>query len=520
MMGRHLHRDWRRTAWRALTTLSVALTYWVTPSATPLVAQRSASGDAPSSAATSAFPHARHARLFPQCAGCHAGISTGERARVYPDTARCTSCHNGRDRARVTWRGPTRAPSTLRFEHVAHAGATGSDGASCATCHANTGSGAPPAWMQVDRAKPTACLGCHTHRASSHLASEARCSTCHLSLAEAPSLSAARIGAFPRPPSHDTANFASAHAASAAAAPAQCAMCHARETCATCHVDASAIASRFGLVADARVASIVRGRTARYVTPASHDARDFAERHGTAANAPTATCATCHTRSSCAQCHTGTLGARALARLQEAEPGGAPGVMLRHVGTAPPMGVHAVLTDTVRQPRARTVQVHANGFARTHGVQAATRRPSCEGCHAQPFCTQCHAPSSPRRFHPANMVARHAPEAFARESECQQCHSRELFCRSCHAQVGLSARGRTAGGYHNGTSLWIIQHGQAARQTLPTCTTCHQQRDCMQCHSRAGRNINPHGPGFDAERAWKANRLVCLRCHFKDPLGR
>lgn len=479
--------------------------------------------------ATSAFPHARHARLFPQCAGCHAGITTGERARVYPDTARCVSCHNGRDRSRVPWRGPTRAPSTLRFDHTTHAAATASDGAACATCHTSaTRSGdrvASDGWMQVDRAKPATCLGCHTHRVSSHLAAEAACENCHVPLARATALSAARLAAFPKPPSHDTAGFASAHAASANAAPRQCAMCHARETCATCHVNASVVAERFGLVRDARVATLVRGRTARYVTPASHRVRDFADMHGSAANAPAATCATCHTRSSCLQCHTGALGAAGIARLQDAEPGGARGVVLRRsdagASHAAASAVHVVLTDTARATATmRTVQMHAPGFTRTHGVQAATQRPTCEGCHTKSDCVQCHATSSSKRFHPANMVSRHAPEAFARESECQQCHSRELFCRSCHVQVGLSAQGKTSGGYHNGTSLWIIQHGQAARQTLPTCTTCHQQRDCMQCHSRAGRNINPHGPGFDAERAWKANRLICLRCHFKDPLGR
>lgn len=479
--------------------------------------------------APSAFPHARHARLFPQCAGCHAGITTGERARVYPDTARCVSCHNGRERPRVPWRGPTRAPSTLRFEHTTHAAATGSDGAACATCHASTTASPDRAggdeWMRVDRAKPAACLGCHTHRARSHLAAEAACESCHVPLAQSTMLGAARLAAFPKPPSHDTSGFANAHAASAAAAPRQCAICHARETCATCHVNASVVAARFGLVRDARVASLVRGRAARYTTPASHRVRDFADLHGAAANAPSATCATCHTRSSCQQCHTGTLGAAALARLQEAEPGGARGVVLQRSSasraslvSAPT--VHAVLPDTVPTRTTRTVQMHAPGFARTHGVQAATQRPSCEGCHTKRDCVQCHAATSTKRFHPANMVSRHAPEAFARESECQQCHSRELFCRSCHVQVGLAAQGKSGSGYHNGTSLWIIQHGQAARQALPTCTTCHQQRDCMQCHSRAGRNINPHGPGFDAERAWKANRLICLRCHFKDPLGR
>jgi len=142
---------------------------------------------------------------------------------------------------------------------------------------------------------------------------------------------------------------------------------------------------------------------------------------------------------------------------------------------------------------------------------------TCEGCHAKRFCADCHAGEGKRRFHIANFTARHAPEAWGRESNCQGCHNAEVFCRGCHIQSGLSSKGRSNVGYHSAVPLWSLQHGQAARQGLQSCTSCHTQRDCMQCHSQGGRGINPHGPGFDARRLWKANRLTCLRCHFTDP---
>jgi hypothetical protein len=72
--------------------------------------------------------------------------------------------------------------------------------------------------------------------------------------------------------------------------------------------------------------------------------------------------------------------------------------------------------------------------------------------------------------------------------------------------------------YHDRQPLWLNQHGQAARQEMQTCASCHQQRDCTRCHSDVGLRVNPHGPGFDAARMAKRNRQMCLTCHLKDPL--
>jgi hypothetical protein len=511
-------------------TRALAASLLLLTAATPTLAQQRPTG-APAAQAQR-FPHDQHAKLFPQCAGCHAGITRGDRGTMFPDTVLCVECHNNRDQKRVAWRAPVRTASNLKFDHDSHEDVAGSQGATCTTCHATSGA----RWMHVTRAKPEQCQSCHSHRATAHLAPDNRCAACHVNLPQAPAISAARIASFPKPPSHDAKGFETAHGPAAVASPAQCAVCHAKETCATCHVNASAVSNRYQLAPDARVAGIVRGRSARYPTPASHASRDFIISHGVAAQQGTATCATCHARSSCQACHTGPLGGRTVTEMPLPEPGGARGVQLNAsplpwksvqgttVPSEAPLGTRFTLAsfggDTTRRPLARQTQVHPVGFARTHGSQAATDRPSCEGCHTKTYCTQCHAGESTRRFHKPNFVARHAPEAYGRETDCQSCHSRELFCRSCHMQLGMNSKGKVGGGYHNGAALWIIQHGQAARQELQSCTTCHQQRDCMQCHSQSGRNVNPHGRGFNAEKSWKANRLICLRCHLKDPLGR
>ncbi|MBL0172053.1 MAG: cytochrome c3 family protein [Gemmatimonadaceae bacterium] len=472
------------------------------------------------------FSHEKHQKLFPQCSGCHAGIPTGTLATSFPDTATCGECHNNRDRKKVEWSGPTRAASNLRFTHVDHLGLTDAEGAACITCHAT-----PDAkWMQVDRAKPAQCLACHTHRASAHLAADNRCASCHVPLTQAKTLSVARIAAFPKPPSHDQADFARRHDATGALAQAQCAVCHARESCARCHVNATRIATVYRLASDTRVAGLVAGKPASYTAPTSHRGAGFLETHGPMAREFALTCANCHAQASCQACHTGKTAADVIALLPVAERGDAAGVQIKtnvmpwnglteattltgRIALGPATNVQKAVTGA--EPR--KAQVHAPGFSRTHGASAASSQLNCEGCHSKSYCADCHGGESKRRFHVANFAARHAPEAWGRETDCQQCHNPEVFCRACHVQVGLSAKGRTNVGYHSAVPLWTLQHGQAARQGLQTCTSCHTQKDCMQCHAQGGRGINPHGANFDAKRMWKANRLTCLRCHFKDP---
>jgi hypothetical protein len=69
-------------------------------------------------------------------------------------------------------------------------------------------------------------------------------------------------------------------------------------------------------------------------------------------------------------------------------------------------------------------------------------------------------------------------------------------------------------GYHDAKRFFVVGHGQAARQSLETCVSCHTERDCLTCHSAlGGRRFNPHGPDFDAERLRKRNIEVCAVCH-------
>jgi len=164
------------------------------------------------------------------------------------------------------------------------------------------------------------------------------------------------------------------------------------------------------------------------------------------------------------------------------------------------------------------VRVHWPGFITSHSTAASSRQMTCSNCHAQRFCTECHNGEGRHDFHPVNFIARHAAEAYNRQLNCVQCHSPEAFCRTCHLNIGLSQRAAHNAAFHTAEPLWLLQHGQAARQSLETCTNCHQERDCLRCHSTIGQGVNPHGPNFNARKMQAANPQMCLECHLTNPL--
>jgi hypothetical protein len=496
------------------------------------------------------FPHARHAGLFPTCMGCHTTALTDSLAG-YPSPLQCAGCHDGQQQPRVAWNGPAPHPTNLRFSHVRHRGDAqlGDAPASCRECHAVAGDSV---FMAVQRAMPQPCIGCHGHPASAHLANDAPCRTCHVPLVQAATLPDSTIAGFPRPPSHDAPDFLVNHGPSVAEAQARCAVCHTRELCATCHLDAERQPAIQALGSDARVARLVAARPARYPEPPSHQRADWPWAHGGEARARTQSCATCHARPSCTSCHIGSLGADVIRQLPEGpggvqlrgrEPawppaapsassggsaalsGGAAGVVGRvavlqvSLPTRAPLDTNPpIVSDTAP----RRVRVHPTGFARSHDAAAASRGATCSGCHERAFCSDCHdgEAAGQRRFHPPNFVERHPSDAYRRQQECSTCHNPEAFCKACHQSVGLKSQGRLGVAFHSAQPLWLLQHGRAARQGMESCTSCHVQRDCMRCHSTTGWGVNPHGPGFDAARMQKRNPQTCRYCHVGDPLGR
>ena len=468
--------------------------------------------------AAPAFDHPRHAKLFPSCVSCHDGVATAD-APLYPDPATCASCHDGVIQKAVVWRPPEGSRAhNLRFVHQVHARAVGERPAgrgampdsarslACIACHQQVNE----PWMSVRFAVTGSCLDCHGVRAPHLAAPDSACATCHLPLPRATRLAASDVAKFPRPPSHDDAEFVTSltrgHGAQARAGSpvaASCATCHARDFCVQCHVDAPEQRTIQALAPDPRSLAIRSGMRA----PSSHGASNFLVAHGGMASAAPRSCATCHTRESCLTCHA-MLPRVVSASLRSTQ------------GVAP--GVRAAGAHTVRRPPPS----HGESFVRDHGAAANAVMPpnGCAGCHVRDDCLECHRPAPARSagYHAPGFLTRHPASAYARETSCADCHNTSAFCSTCHVNAGLSARRsqfRTR--YHDATTFFIAGHGGAARQSLESCVSCHEERDCLTCHSATGgRRFNPHGPGFDAARLARKNPQMCSACHGTSITGR
>ena len=502
----------------------------------------------PSAPPQDRFQHAKHAKLFPLCSTCHAGVTDAQQS-IWPNPAQCTACHDGVVEQRVTWE-PRTTPraGNLRFTHEAHRRAVlakrPADSAvttNCAACHNERG--APR--MAVRNAVVEQCLDCHALNAAHFDLPAEACATCHVPLASAPGLTTEGIARFSKPKSHDAPGFAlgghgkEAKGAGAPGTPqavaANCATCHSQNLCMACHVNAPEVPAIQALAADARAPVY----TAALMAPPSHASPAFLRTHGRDAQRGTATCAACHARESCTSCHVGTEPPRAIAALPVAGPGRAPGVHLER--EPPPSHTREFMTDR-------------------HGPEASTRPATCETCHVRATCLECHRPAgeqysyvrqssaaqqqrngqtqanghaqangqaqlqAPGRtevarrsgFHPASFLTRHPSSAYAREANCSDCHNAAQFCQSCHQQSGLVANSKIGtAGYHDAYRNFSLGHGQAARQSLETCASCHAERDCTTCHSAVGGGFrfNPHGPGFNASRAKSKNPSFCTACH-------
>ena len=199
-----------------------------------------------------------------------------------------------------------------------------------------------------------------------------------------------------------------------------------------------------------------------------------------------------------------------------------------HRVNAPCETCHSVKAPEVILAR-RAPETHTVAFADDHKAVAASATTECQSCHVPDECSSCHTGSgaltSPTQnvasYHPSNYLQQHSAPAFGRDVECATCHNPEAFCKDCHAGTGLSTVGRTDTGFHSRKPLFEFGHGQAARQSLESCVTCHAQSDCLVCHSAlSGRGVNPHGPGFNSSRQQSKSPATCLRCHSSAILNR
>lgn len=458
------------------------------------VAVASAAVAGPPTRGQDSFPHLAHQGLFPLCAGCHQGVSAGDEAAVYPEPSTCDGCHDGQEQRQVDWTPPVPGaePGLLDFTHPSHGGqvqAAGDEPLECASCHVQPGGPT----MAVEPVQAARCLTCHGDAPERHIV-DAPCASCHISLASS-GLPTERIAGLEVPSDHEGATFlAGGHGELIQDRSDRCATCHTRERCLTCHVDAER--PTIQAMPEAGPQLELPPAEARYPLPESHESADFEREHGPLSQERA--CTTCHTRDDCASCHLPPL------------PETASGLPLRRSVLAPGVGLLHEAPATHSSPF----------FMVDHSVLAASDGADCATCHTTAFCVECHdAPQEPG-FHPVDYVASHQADAWNQTAECADCHDTAAFCRSCHVSAGFESQGRLGPGYHDAEPLWLLRHGQAARQSLESCASCHTQRQCLQCHSTLGAfRVSPHRPGFDARRAWERNPGICLACHLENPLG-
>jgi hypothetical protein len=439
------------------------------------------------------FPHEDHEGLFPLCTGCHEGVPSGDVATRYPEAELCVRCHDGEQEERVDWSAPTETVDNVRFDHVEHRAQLAEEGDPaqvCESCHTVTDGKR----MSVGEAPElTACWSCHEHKAEDHF-TDAKCESCHLTLAES-GFGLARLEELPVPQDHEDASFLEEeHGSQASSGSARCATCHTADRCTACHVDGDLpeIAS-IPLAPDGME---LPPAVAEYPEPSSHVDEGWLSAHSR--QAPVGDCSSCHTREDCQVCHVRSLPDLAAALPSRAD---------------------------VRAPGVR-VEAHApeshesSFFMDAHGTLSAADGTSCATCHTESYCVECHEGPSEGGYHPPSFVARHAADAFGRDTECASCHNTAAFCRVCHERSGLGSEGNLGAGYHDAEPLWLLRHGQAARQNLESCASCHQQNDCVQCHGVLGAfKVSPHSRDFDAREAWARSPRICLACHVSNPIG-
>lgn len=225
----------------------------------------------------------------------------------------------------------------------------------------------------------------------------------------------------------------------------------------------------------------------RAQAPSTHRAPTFLSSHGATARENATTCQVCHQQESCLVCHRGTP------QVAVGFPPGASGQA---------MGV---------QLQRRRPPSHTASWTEAHQASASARPETCAGCHVRADCLECHRAGADRAsgYHPPGFLTTHPAQAYSRRVSCSDCHNTGQFCASCHQQAGLVARQRLLGGYHDAKQAFLGGHGQAARQSLESCVSCHVENDCLTCH----RQFKPHGPGFDGQRLREKNPDMCSVCH-------
>ncbi|MBX3184532.1 MAG: cytochrome c3 family protein [Polyangiaceae bacterium] len=183
---------------------------------------------------------------------------------------------------------------------------------------------------------------------------------------------------------------------------------------------------------------------------------------------------------------------------------------------------------------------HTPDWLERHKYVAGADSQLCSSCHTEKYCTDCHdGRVRPRKVHPNDFISSHPIAARQGGQRCTSCHQQQSFCVGCHQRAGVTLSGPYGqfagrGRFHPPKAEWTdpprsaSHHAWEAQRNLNACVSCHQERDCLICHSTAavggrgmsgmgtsGQGVNPHPTGFRSRcgTALRKNARACLTCH-------
>ncbi len=161
---------------------------------------------------------------------------------------------------------------------------------------------------------------------------------------------------------------------------------------------------------------------------------------------------------------------------------------------------------------------------------------ACEGCHDiedDENCDMCHSNvdnAGDYLRHQYTVLFSHGPH-LAKEASCTACHGDPAMaqpsfpgkpdCRKCHTTVDdyQDCRMCHASGFElrpvDHGPAWINTHGADARFDQQSCSQCHTENTCQECH--AGDNVRPrsHTLNYAYNHALDARgkTIDCITCH-------
>lgn len=173
-----------------------------------------------------------------------------------------------------------------------------------------------------------------------------------------------------------------------------------------------------------------------------------------------------------------------------------------------------------------------NDWMGEHRALALKAGKNCADCHDQSFCIQCHtgggvdvelrAMNSKHDYipksHRSNWLDIHQIKTLDNPQTCTRCHLQK-YCNDCHSRFrkgDLKIKSHKMLG-PNGQkySPAINEHATEARRNIQSCQTCHPEGDvCIQCH--ASGKTNPHPRNWSSIKnnfRNKAGNRVCTKCH-------